>query len=111
MSSRPTGAVGSSPAHALLLDRIEKNPANAINADKSKKNEEGLTQTLSMIQKFMLKKGIIKEAMDIDELESFMEEDVNADCVQEAVKMRKSKQIPNQANLPLNQGLQVSLSK
>ena len=99
-SSRPTGAVGSSPACALLPDRSKKNPVNAINVDKAKKNDEGLMQTLSMIQKFMLKKGIIKEAMDIDELESFMEEDVNADSVQKVVKTMEKQTDPKSGKPP-----------
>ena len=99
-SSRPTGAVGSSPARAPLPDRSEKNPVNAINADKGKKNDEGLMQTLSIIQKFMLKKGIIKEAMDINELENFMEEDVNVDRVQKAVKTSEKQTDPKSGKLP-----------
>ena len=85
--SRPFGA-----------DRSTSELPNRSNAGPgSKRTKDGeLSQTLSMMQKFMPKKGIIDKPMGADELRSFLEneEENEQDMEVEAAEVQPKPKIP-----------------
>ena len=69
--SRPLGATGSTADVVQLPDRGEWSSTSLI------KTNDGLTQMLEIMQKFMLKKGIIEKPMNAQELRDFLQEEEN----------------------------------
>ena len=68
MVLRPLGATRSTADAVQLPDRSEWSSTSP---------NDRLTQTLEIIQKFMLKKGIIQKPMNVQELRNFLQEEEN----------------------------------
>ena len=68
MVLRPLGATRSTADAVQLPDRSEWSSTSPT---------DRLTQTLEIIQKFMLKKGIIQKPMNVQELRNFLQEEEN----------------------------------